>query len=62
LFPRSGSRSKDKEGASASRKLDTSLPRLEEDIQDVRSVGGPNSKVIELQRDLPALTAKYELL
>ena len=54
--------SEDKEGASASRKFDTSLLRLEGDIQDARSVGGPNSNLIELQRDLTTLTAKYEPL
>jgi hypothetical protein len=59
-FAKSGSRSEDEEGASASRKLDTSLPRLEGDIQDAGSIGGPNSNLIELQRDLTALTSKYE--
>jgi hypothetical protein len=61
-FAKSRSRSEDKEGASASRKLDISLPRLEGDIQDAGSVGGPNSNLIELQRDLTTLTSKYELL
>jgi hypothetical protein len=61
-FAKSGSRSKDKEGASASRKLDGTLPRLEGDIQDVGSVGGPNLNLIKLQRDLVILTSKYELL
>jgi hypothetical protein len=61
-FAKSGSRSEDEEGASASRKLDISLPRLEGDIQDVGSVGGPNLNLIELQRDLTTLTSKYELL
>jgi hypothetical protein len=61
-FPKNGSRSEDEEGASASRKLDTSLPRLEGDIQYTGSVGGPTSNLIELQRDLTTLTAKYELL
>jgi hypothetical protein len=40
-FVKSGSRSEDEEGASASRKLDSTLPRLEGDIQDAGSVGGP---------------------
>jgi hypothetical protein len=61
-FAKSGSRSKDEEGASASRKLDSTLPRLEGDIQDAGSVGGPNLNLIELQRDLVILTSKYELL
>jgi hypothetical protein len=61
-FAKSGSRSKDKEGASASRKLDISLPRLEGDIQDAGSVGRPNLNLIELQWDLITLTSKYELL
>jgi hypothetical protein len=62
FFAKSGSKSEDKEGASASRKLDGTLPRLEGDIQDVGSVGGPNLNLIELQRDLVILTSKYELL
>jgi hypothetical protein len=49
-------------GASASRKLDNTLPRLEGNIQDVESVDGPNLNLIELQRDLITLTSKYELL
>jgi hypothetical protein len=61
-FAKSGSRSEDEEGAIASRKLDTTLPRLEGDIQDAGSVGGPNLNLIELQRDLIILTSKYELL
>jgi hypothetical protein len=61
-FAKSRSRSEDEEGASAPRKLDISLPRLEGDIQDVGSVGGPNLNLIELQRDLTTLTSKYELL
>jgi hypothetical protein len=61
-FANSGSRSEDEEDGSASRKLDISLPRLEEDIQDTGSVGGPNLNLIELQRDLTTLTSKYELL
>jgi hypothetical protein len=61
-FAKSGSRSKDEEGASASRKLDGTLPRLEGNIQDAGSVGGPNLNLIELQRDLIILTSKYELL
>jgi hypothetical protein len=47
-FAKSGSRSEDEEGASASRKLDSTLPRLEGDIQDVGSVGGPNLNLITL--------------
>jgi hypothetical protein len=62
FFAKSGSRSEDKEDASASRKLDSTLPRLEGDIQDVGSVGGSNLNLIELQRDLIILTSKYELL
>jgi hypothetical protein len=61
-FAKSGSRSEDEEGASASRKLDRTLPRLEGDIQDARSVGGPNLNLIELQRELIILISKYELL
>jgi hypothetical protein len=61
-FAKSGSRSEDEEGASASRKLDSTQPRLEGDIQDVGSVGGSNLNLIELQRDLVILTSKYELL
>jgi hypothetical protein len=61
-FAKSGSRSEDEEGANASRKLDSILPRLEGDIQDAGSVGGPNKNLIELQRDLIILTSKYELL
>jgi hypothetical protein len=57
-FAKSGSRSEDKEGASASRKLDSTQPRLEGDIQDVGSVGGPNLNLIELQRDLVILTSR----
>jgi hypothetical protein len=61
-FAKSGSRSKDEEGTSASRKLDSTLPRLQGDIQDVGSIGGPNLNLIELHRDLVILTSKYELL
>jgi hypothetical protein len=61
-FAKSESRSEDEEGASASRKLDSTLPRLEGDIQDVGSVGRPNLNLIELQRDLIIFTSKYELL
>jgi hypothetical protein len=61
-FAKSGSRSEDKEGANASRKLDSTLPRLEGDIQDAGSVGGPNLNLIELQWDLIILTSKYEFL
>jgi hypothetical protein len=59
-FAKSGSRSEDEEGANASRKLDGTLPRLEGDIQDAGSVGGPNWNLIE--RDLVILTSKYEFL
>jgi hypothetical protein len=62
FFANTGSRSQDEEGASASRKLDIGLPRLEGAIQDVGSVGGPNLNLIKLQRDLTTLTSKYELL
>jgi hypothetical protein len=61
-FAKSGSRFEDEEGTSTSRKLDSTLPRLEGDIQDVGSVGGPNLNLIELQRYLITLTSKYELL
>jgi hypothetical protein len=61
-FAKNGSRSEDGEGTSASRKLDSTQPRLEGDIQDVGSVGGPNLNLIELQWDLVILTSKYELL
>jgi hypothetical protein len=61
-FAKSGSRSEDEEGASASKKLDSTQPSLEGDIQDAGSVGGPNLNLIELQRDLVILTSKYELL
>jgi hypothetical protein len=42
--------------------LDSTLPRLEGDIQDAGSVGGSNLNLIELQRDLITFTSKYELL
>jgi hypothetical protein len=61
-FAKSGSRSEDEEGANASKKLDSTQPSLEEDIQDAGSVGGPNLNLMELQRDLVILTSKYELL
>jgi hypothetical protein len=61
-FAKSRSRSEDEEGANASRKLDITLPRLEGDIQDAGSVGGPNLNLIKLQRDLITLASKYELL
>jgi hypothetical protein len=41
-FTKSGSKSEDEEGAGASRKLDSTLPRLEGDIQDAGSTRGPN--------------------
>ena len=59
---KSGSKSEDEEGARASRKLDITLLRLEGDIQDIRSVGGPNLNLIKLQQDLITFTLKYELL
>jgi hypothetical protein len=61
-FSKGGSRSEDEEGGSASRKLDISLPRLDGDIEDAGSVGGPNLNLIELQWDLTTLISKYELL
>jgi hypothetical protein len=61
-FAKSGSRSEDEEGASASGKLDSIQPSFEGDIQDAGSVGGPNLNLIELQPDLVILTSKYELL
>jgi hypothetical protein len=64
-FAKSGSRSEVEEGASASRKLDRTLPRLEEDIQDAGSVGGPNLNLIELQRDLiflPQSMSSYSMM
>ena len=51
-FAKSRFKFEDKEGANASRKLDSTLLRLEGDFQDVGSVGGPNLN----------LTSKYELL
>jgi hypothetical protein len=62
FFAKSRSRSEDEEGVSASRKLDSTLPRLERDIQDAGSVGWPNLNLIELQRELIILTSKYEFL
>jgi hypothetical protein len=56
---KSGSRSEDEEGVSASKKLDSTQPSLEGDIQDAGSVGGPNLILMELQRDLVILTSKY---
>jgi hypothetical protein len=61
-FAKNGSRSEDEEGASALRKLDRTLLRLEGDIQDAGSVAGPNLNLIELQLELIILTSKYELL
>ena len=61
-FKESKSSSEDKDSASASRKLDNILPRLEEDIQDVGSVGGPNLNIKDLQWDFTTLTSKYEPL
>ena len=57
-FAKSESRSEDKKGISASGKLDTNLLRLEGDIQDAGSVGGPNLNFIELQRGLIILIPK----
>jgi hypothetical protein len=59
---KSGTRSEDEEGASASKKLDSTQRSLEGDIQDAGSVGGLNLNLMELQRDLVILTSKYELL
>ena len=56
------SRSEDEEGAIASKKLDSAIPRLEGNIQDAGSVGGPNLNLKDLQRELATLTSKYELL
>ena len=61
-FAKTISRSENEEGANTSRKLDSTLPRLDGDIQDVRSVGGSNLNLNDLQRDLTTLTSKYELL
>ena len=61
-FAKSGSRSEDEEGASASRKLESILLRLEGDFQDTWSIGGPNFNLIDLQRDLKTLISKYEFL
>ena len=61
-FEKSKSRSEDKEGASVSKKLDNTIPRLEGDIQDVGSVGGPNLNLNDLQQELTTLTSKYEVL
>jgi hypothetical protein len=62
FFAKNRSRSEDEEGASASRKLNISLPRLDGNIQDAGSVGGPSLNLIKLQRDLITFTSKYELL
>ena len=61
-FEKNKSRSENEEDANASRRLDSTLPRLEGDIQNVGSVGGPNLNLNELQQDLITLTSKYELL
>jgi hypothetical protein len=59
-FAKRGSRSEDEEGASASRKLDSTLPRLEGDIQDVGSIGGPNLNLMELQQ--PRIEGGHETI
>ena len=61
-FEKNKSSSEDEEGTNVSRKLDSTLPTLEGDIQDVGSVGRPNLNIKNLQRDLTTLTSKYELL
>ena len=61
-FEKNKSRSEDKEGASASKKLDSIIPRLKWDIQDAESVDGPNLNLKDLQQELATLTSKYELL
>ena len=61
-FVKSGSKFEDEEGANVSRKLNNTLPRLEGNIQDVWSVGGPNLNLNDLQRDLITFISKYELL
>ena len=48
-FEKSKSRSEDEEGASASKKLDSAIPRLEGDIPDVGSIGGLNLNLKDLQ-------------
>ena len=48
-FEKNKSRSKDKEGASASRKLDSAISRLEGDIENAGSVSGPNLNLHDLQ-------------
>jgi len=55
-------KAEDEEGASASRKLDSTVTRLEEDVQDAGSIGGPNSNLKDLQRELATLTSEYEKL
>ena len=48
-FVKNGYKSEDEEGANASSKLDNTLLRLEENIQDVGSVGGFNINLNDLQ-------------
>jgi hypothetical protein len=57
-----GSRFGEIKAASASKTLDTGLPRLELDIQNAGSTCSPDSNVFELQHDTIVLTMKYELL
>ena len=47
-FEKSKSRFEDEEGASISRKLDSAMPRLEGDIQDVGSVSERNLNLNDL--------------
>ena len=61
-FEKNKSRAEDKKGACTLKKLDSTLPRLKGDIQDTKSVSGPNLNLNDLQRDLTTLTSKYELL
>ena len=61
-FGKNTSRSEDEESTNASRKLDSAMPRLERDIQDTGSVGGPNLNLNDLQQNLAILISKYELL
>ena len=62
FFEKGKSKLEDEEGAIASKKFDSAIARLEGDIQDVGSVGGPNLNLKNLQQELAILTSKYELL
>jgi len=59
---KSRTRAEDEEAASASRKLDSAITRLEEDVQDAGSFYGPNSNLKDLQEEFATLTSKYEQL